>query len=173
MKKLVIFCLLVCAVSCAHKQAAPYKEPTEAENDAFLRRGAAIYLAEHPTPTLAAAPVAMPVVSDCATRVHFAFDKAVLFADQKPLLDDTAKCIKTQKNVRFLITGFADERGTQEYNLALGFRRAHTVAKYLARQGVSKEQLSIMSVGKDKPLCAEHRELCWMMNRRAEVSLIH
>jgi peptidoglycan-associated lipoprotein len=67
------------------------------------------------------------------------------------------------------IQGNADERGTEEYNMALGDRRATTVAHYLESLGASAAQLKTVSYGKENPLCTEHDEECWAKNRRAEL----
>jgi peptidoglycan-associated lipoprotein len=68
-----------------------------------------------------------------------------------------------------LIEGNADERGTEEWNIALGDKRATAVAEYLQRLGVSQPQLKTVSYGKERPLCEEHNEECWSKNRRAAV----
>jgi peptidoglycan-associated lipoprotein len=67
------------------------------------------------------------------------------------------------------ISGNADERGTEEYNMALGDHRAHAVADYLRSLGASDPQLQTVSYGKERPLCGEHDEACWAQNRRAEL----
>jgi peptidoglycan-associated lipoprotein len=109
-------------------------------------------------------------MAECSImRVHFDFNKSELLDQEKPLLQRAVRCIKAEHGVHFLITGNADERGTEEYNLALGDRRANAVAKYLERQGINKDQLSTVSYGKNQPLCTEHDEKCWTVNRRSAV----
>ena len=102
-------------------------------------------------------------------RVHFDFDKADLLEHEYSLLDRATRCVKAARDVHFLITGNADEIGTEEYNLALGDRRATAVAQYMERLGVSRDQLTTVSYGKDQPLCREHDEKCWAINRRSAV----
>ncbi len=100
-------------------------------------------------------------------RVHFDFDKAELRTQELPLLQRAGRCIMAEKRVHLTIEGNADERGTQEYNLALGDRRANAVEKYLKALGVPKAALKTVSYGKEHPLCTEHNEECWAKNRRA------
>ena len=68
------------------------------------------------------------------------------------------------------IEGHADERGSEEYNLALGDQRAKAAKKYLAEVGIPEAQLAVVSYGKDKPICEEHNESCWQKNRRIHIT---
>ena len=104
-----------------------------------------------------------------SVRVHFDLDSSEIRATDRPLLEDTAKCLKEKKGLHVTIEGNADERGTEEYNVALGDRRAQSVARFLEKLGANKEQLQTVSYGKDNPLCKEHDEACWEKNRRAQV----
>jgi peptidoglycan-associated lipoprotein len=107
-------------------------------------------------------------LSDCQSgRVHFDYDQSGLHPDERPSLQRIARCLKASHRMHILIDGDTDERGTIEYNLALGDRRAHTVAEYLKDLGVSSQQLSTVTYGKDRPICEEHDEACWSQNRRA------
>lgn len=103
-------------------------------------------------------------------RVHFDFDRASIRSEDEPVIARTARCILAEKGTKVVITGNADERGTEEYNLALGERRAQRVAEALSHQGVSPEQLRTVSYGKNQPLCSEHTEACWSENRRSAVN---
>ncbi len=99
--------------------------------------------------------------------IHFDFDKyAVRPADGK-ILDANATWLKAHPNILLLIEGHCDERGTNEYNLALGERRARAAMNYLVGQGVAASRIGIVSYGEERPLCAEHNETCWAQNRRA------
>ncbi|HEY6106955.1 MAG TPA: OmpA family protein [Anaeromyxobacteraceae bacterium] len=102
-------------------------------------------------------------------RVHFAFDKADLEASELPMLRRMSRCLGADRGVHVLIQGNADERGTVEYNLALGDRRAAAVDRYLEGLGVPATQLATVSYGKELPLCTVHDEACWAQNRRATV----
>jgi peptidoglycan-associated lipoprotein len=102
-------------------------------------------------------------------RVHFDYDSAELKNDDMTTLERIARCAEGMRGAQVTIEGNADERGTVEYNLALGERRARSVEKYLRRLGVSEPQLKAISYGKERPLCEEHNESCWSSNRRAEI----
>ncbi len=116
------------------------------------------------------APSAPDIVSAChLDKVHFDFDSSDLSPNSRAILDRVPECLKQQKVVRMKIEGFCDERGTEEYNLALGQRRAFAVEKYLEALGV--ERLSSVSYGKEEPVCTEHTEACWKRNRRAEFDI--
>lgn len=111
-----------------------------------------------------------PGLSECAeARIHFDFDAIEILPAQTPTLERIARCLKADQGMLIAIRGHADERGTQEYNLALGDRRANAVARYLENLGVSPQQLQTVSYGKERPLCAEHTEACWQQNRRAGI----
>ena len=106
-----------------------------------------------------------------AARVHFDRDDIMLHPDDYPILQKLAECLQQDHAKTLRIDGNADERGTTEYNLALGERRARQVAGYLKLLGVPSDQLATVSYGKEKPLCAEHDESCWRENRRAGLTL--
>jgi peptidoglycan-associated lipoprotein len=101
--------------------------------------------------------------------VHFSFDRADLESQELPLLQRVNRCVTADRSFHVVIEGNADERGTTEYNLALGDRRASTVERYLESLGVSSSHLETVSYGKEKPLCTQHNEDCWSKNRRAMV----
>jgi peptidoglycan-associated lipoprotein len=109
-----------------------------------------------------------PSLAACGlTRVHFDFDEAVIHPDEFTLLQRAARCIRANQPAHVLITGNADERGTVEYNLALGQRRAAAVSTYLQELGVPAQRLELVTYGKELPICAQHDEACWQQNRRA------
>jgi peptidoglycan-associated lipoprotein len=115
-------------------------------------------------------PTAQPEGGTCAPlRVHFAFDSAELSPDAELLLNRSADCLKTNQRLKVSVQGNADERGSSEYNLQLGERRARSVEDYLASRGVSQAQLSTVSFGEDNPLCRGSDEDCWKHNRRAAI----
>jgi len=109
-----------------------------------------------------------PALEECGVgRVHFDFDESELHPSELPKLQRMARCLDADQQIHVLIEGNADERGTVEYNLALGDRRAGAVERYLEQLGVAKLQLSTVTYGKEMPLCTEHDETCWSRNRRA------
>lgn len=109
-----------------------------------------------------------PDLAECTNvRVHFPFNSDEIDPNDKPQLDRSARCLKADHSLHVTIEGNADERGTEEYNMALGDRRAHSVASYLQSLGASTAQVATVSYGKENPECKEHDEECWAKNRRA------
>ena len=99
--------------------------------------------------------------------IYFDFDKYDVRDDAKPVLRSLADYLIKNTSESLLIEGHCDERGTNEYNLALGEKRALSAKKYLLSFGVSSSRLETISYGEEKPLCAEKTEDCWAKNRRA------
>ncbi len=99
--------------------------------------------------------------------VYFDFDKYDIRADDAKVLDGNATWLKSNANNLVLIEGHCDERGTNEYNLALGERRAKSTMNYLVSQGIQANRITIISYGKERPVCSEKSEGCWQKNRRA------
>lgn len=99
--------------------------------------------------------------------VHFDFDKATLRSEDQAKLQKMASCLK-QANASVSVEGHCDQRGTADYNIQLGQRRAEAVRKYLGNLGVSGVQAT--SYGKERPLCDQDQESCWSRNRRAVLS---
>jgi peptidoglycan-associated lipoprotein len=103
-------------------------------------------------------------------KVHFAFNSAEIQPQDKAKLEKTAACLKGNRNVKLTIEGNADERGTEEYNLALGEQRAQSVARYLELLGGSRDAMKTVSYGETNPVCTTSQdEACWSQNRRAAV----
>jgi peptidoglycan-associated lipoprotein len=107
--------------------------------------------------------MANPALQD----VHFDFDKYDIRSEDAKILDANASWLKSNQNQLVLIEGHCDERGTNEYNLALGERRAKSAMNYLVSQGVQASRITIISYGEERPQCTEHTEACWAKNRRA------
>ncbi|HTZ18594.1 MAG TPA: peptidoglycan-associated lipoprotein Pal [Dissulfurispiraceae bacterium] len=103
--------------------------------------------------------------------VHFDFDKYSLKDDAKPAVKELADILVKHVNLKVAIEGNCDERGTAEYNISLGERRAQAVKEYLVSLGVSSGRIETTSYGKEKPLCSDHNEDCWAKNRRAHMVL--
>jgi peptidoglycan-associated lipoprotein len=99
--------------------------------------------------------------------VHFGFDSADLDSGARDVLARNVAWLQQNGRAKVEIEGHADSRGTIEYNLALGAKRAKTVKDYLAGQGIGAERVSTISYGKELPLCQEENETCWARNRRA------
>jgi peptidoglycan-associated lipoprotein len=140
---------------------------------------------EEPRPAAASAPVRsrMP---DAATRqkidellariqdAYFDYDKHLLRPDAESALQTDAKTladiIRQYPDFKLRVTGQCDERGSAEYNLALGERRAAAAKEYLVNLGLPADQMNTLSLGKEKPVCTEHNETCWQKNRRAHLA---
>src|SRR6267378_1518551 len=97
---------------------------------------------------------------------YFDYDKADIRPDARVALSTTADFLKKYPSIRATIEGHCDERGSTEYNLGLGDRRASAVKQYLVSLGISADRLGTVSFGKEKPFCMEHNEACWQQNRR-------
>ncbi|MBI3029866.1 MAG: peptidoglycan-associated lipoprotein Pal [Candidatus Rokubacteria bacterium] len=99
--------------------------------------------------------------------IHFDFDKYDIRPGDAKVLDENAKWMKSNQNYLVLIEGHCDERGTNEYNLALGERRAKSTMNYLVSQGVQANRITLISYGEERPQCTDKNEACWAKNRRA------
>jgi len=97
---------------------------------------------------------------------YFDYDKADIRPDARASLSTTADFLKKYPSIKATIEGHCDERGSTEYNLGLGDRRANAVKQYLVSLGISADRLGTVSFGKEKPFCMEHSEACWQQNRR-------
>ncbi len=115
-----------------------------------------------------AAAAKAPGPCDTLQSAYFGFDESTLTAEARATLEQDASCVK-DKAVKLKIEGNCDERGTKEYNLHLGQRRADAVKKYLSGLGIARKDISTVSFGKEKPICTEATEDCWQKNRRADV----
>ena len=99
--------------------------------------------------------------------VHFEFDRYDIRSQDKSVLDENAKWLKTNGGAQLLIEGHCDERGTNEYNLALGERRAKATRDYLVSAGIDGGRITVISYGEERPLCSDRAEACWAQNRRS------
>jgi peptidoglycan-associated lipoprotein len=99
--------------------------------------------------------------------IYFDFDKYAIRPRDAEVLQANARWLRANKDALVLIEGHCDERGTEEYNLALGDRRARAAVDYLVAQGIAPARLVTISYGKAKPQCTDRHEACWAKNRRA------
>ena len=98
--------------------------------------------------------------------MFFDYDSVVITADARGQLQKNAEFFKRRSTSKVTIEGHADSRGTNEYNLALGERRAGAVRDYLVSLGVTADRIAIVSKGEEQPFCREEAESCWSQNRR-------
>jgi peptidoglycan-associated lipoprotein len=99
--------------------------------------------------------------------LQFEFDRWELTPEARHTLEELASAMKAFPNLKLTIEGHADERGTSEYNLALGARRAQSARDYLVNLGVAAERLETISYGQERPVDPGHNEIAWALNRRA------
>jgi peptidoglycan-associated lipoprotein len=109
--------------------------------------------------------------SNVGNTLYFATDSAILTAEAQEYAQRQACWIQLYPQHTLTIEGHADERGTREYNLALGERRAQAVLSYFVALGVDPKRLKTISYGKERPFCTEAEEACWSQNRRAVSTL--
>jgi peptidoglycan-associated lipoprotein len=138
---------------------------------------------ESRSPSAVTAPVAAPSAFDPMSlaalkdprsplskrNVYFDYDSYVIKDEFKSLLAAHAKFLTANTKFKMLIQGNADERGSREYNLALGQKRSEAVKTALGLLGVFEAQLESVSLGEEKPVCADQAEACWAQNRRGEM----
>ena len=111
--------------------------------------------------------MARDFMENAEDRVFFAFDSSAISPDSAEILDTQVKWLKKHENVNVVVQGYCDERGTREYNLALGERRANAVKQYLVSQGIAADRISTISYGKERPVVLGSNEAAWAQNRRA------
>ncbi len=173
MKPIHVFLALVTAASLAGCHHNPPPKPVEPP----------AIVPSAPPPAPAPAPTPTPPPVDEYTRIkamdldainrlgllqeiHFDFDKSDIRRDDGEILSKDAQALKRFDFLKVTIEGHCDERGTVEYNLALGEKRARAAHDYLVSLGVPAARLKTVSYGKEAPLCSEHTEECWARNRR-------
>ena len=99
--------------------------------------------------------------------IFFDFDKEIIRSDSKLILNRNVQLLKENPAMQIIIEGHTDERGTNEYNLALGERRSRITKRYLVARGVAPERISTITYGEERPFCTEKNEECFKLNRRA------
>ena len=174
------------AAACAKKNAAVPPPPPPVPVPAVATAKSApppAQTAMKPAPPAPVAPT--PRMPNAATRAridellakiedaYFDYDKASLRSDAlKALQADSAELrdiLKDYPSYKLTIEGHCDERGSAEYNMALGDKRAESAKDYLVQVGIPAAQLNVVSYGKQRPVCEEHDEACWQRNRRAHI----
>lgn len=121
--------------------------------------------AETTTETAVAEDTAQDLLSE--RKIYFDYDRSEIKPEYREILSAHANYLAANPSVKVSIEGHCDERGTREYNIALGERRAHSVLQFLTLQGVSKSQINTVSYGEERPDVEGHDESAWKWNRRA------
>ena len=127
---------------------------------------ARVTVTQPPPPPVAAAPSDEQLFNQNIRDAFFDYDKSDIRPDAQQALMADAAFLQQHPSIRFTVEGHCDERGSTEYNLGLGDRRATAVKDFLVQQGVSADRIRTISYGKEKPFCTEHGEPCWQQNRR-------
>ena len=164
-------------VGCRHK-AEPQPEPVTSTP--------APAAAPEPQPSpapganeTAATPAADPAAEAAARArailaipVYFGYDRAELEAEARAKLDEKIQVLLADRALRIRVEGHTDDRGSDEYNLALGQRRATAVQRYLVQRQIGADRIDIVTLGEERPNCMDASESCWRTNRRAEFVVI-
>jgi peptidoglycan-associated lipoprotein len=129
---------------------------------------ARVTVIEPPPPPQASAPEPSEdaLFAQSVKDIYFDYDRYDLRAEDQAVVDADAAFFKAHPSIRFTIEGHCDERGSTDYNLALGDNRANAARSALIRAGVAADQIRVISYGKEKPFCSESSESCWQQNRR-------
>jgi peptidoglycan-associated lipoprotein len=190
MKSQFLACAALTALSltfsgCAKKVAAKapppptpaITTPTVAANPAPARNYSQPAQASSTTPPRMPDAATRARIQDLLNRIqdaYFDYNQHVLRPDAEAALkmdaQTLADIIKQYPDFKLTVEGYADERGSDEYNLALGDARAKQTKEYLSNLGLPGNQLAVMSYGKDRPVCTEHDEACWQKNRRTHIT---
>ncbi len=185
MKKFIAILLLIVAVGCAKKYTKPVDKvvtPEKTVKEEIIKPGKTEQVAEEKIvkeqvveeiivpeknklveSALPADKQAKSIFKD----VLFDYDKYDIRSDARPDLNADAAFLKDNEPINIVIEGHCDERGTNEYNLALGEKRAKAAKNYLVSLGISPARIIVITFGEEKPACSEQNESCWQKNRRA------
>ena len=180
MKKLLIYSLAIVlvfsfAVACKKKPKEVPPPPPQTQEQAPVERVEAPVVQE---PQLSEEELLLQKSLDQINRekplgtVYFDYDRAVVRDDARATLDGNASWMKKFRTVKVLVEGHCDERGTEEYNLALGEKRAKAAQDYMLSLGIGSDRIKIISYGKSQPINPGHDEGAWQMNRRAQFLII-
>jgi peptidoglycan-associated lipoprotein len=163
-KKIILSIILAgLLASCASKETKeqPKTGAAKVEEVTVTEGTAPIQPQTQPQPTATGAPA--------ERSVYYDFDSYVIKSQYQPLIQAHAGYLSNSRSARVTVQGNCDERGSREYNLALGQKRADAVRNAMTVLGASKSQIETVSFGKEKPRCTEHSESCWSQNRRADI----
>lgn len=165
---------LVAVLACGGKkqpeqpapEPAPAPQPTEPAPAPAPQPTAPAQPVEDPAAV--AARITAALLGEVATMIHFEFDRSDIMPDDRGVLDRKAAILGANQALRVRIAGHADERGSDEYNLALGSRRAAAAKTYLVNKGIDASRIETVSYGEERPIDPGHDENAWAANRRDE-----
>jgi peptidoglycan-associated lipoprotein len=165
---LITLATLVSLAGCGSQPAAPEQAGAGVED----RNPNAVSTA--PVGSSSADPYGLAALKDPKSplskrSIYFDYDSYVVKDEYKSLVDQHARFLAKNSQMKMLIQGNADERGSREYNLALGQKRAEAVKKALQLLGAQEAQLESVSLGEEKPACMDQTESCWAQNRRSDM----
>jgi peptidoglycan-associated lipoprotein len=158
--------LALFVASCASTPATPPAKVATPPVPSTQRKAPETRPAQHP---ITVDPLKDPNNILSHRNVYFDFDQSIIKNDSKDLIKAHAQYLTGHPDARLTLQGNCDERGSSEYNLALGQRRADAVMEVMTVLGASGTRIDTLSFGKEKPVCTEHDESCWWRNRRAEI----
>ena len=166
MKKIILSILLVSLLaSCASREAKEESQQATVPETGVAQGKVQTWPEQ---PAFQPKPSAVHAVP-AERSIYFDFDKSIIKDMYQSLVQAHAQYLVNSSSARITIQGNCDERGSREYNLGLGQRRADAEKHAMTVLGVSKSQIETVSFGKEKPRCTEHNESCWSQNRRADI----
>ncbi len=175
MKKVFIIMMLVLAVGCSKKYVSPTHDTTDTgDRTDFAKKEVVeeqIYMGDEEG-EISSEDEALNEGMAIAQDALFDYDKYDIRPDARPTLDSVASWMNKNKGFNLTIEGHCDERGTNEYNLALGEKRAKSAMDYLVSLGVSSSRMGMITYGEENPVCVEKNEDCWQKNRRAHFVIL-
>ncbi len=175
MRTFIVLVLMVFIFGCTRTHQRPAGETSLSEGAEIEEVQRQIGVVEEEIPQVMPVEPALTVTEKNRFEfqdVLFDFDKYSIRLDARAGLDSTAAWLNNHKDIQILLEGHCDERGTNEYNLALGEKRAKAAKTYLASRGVSPTRMRSVSYGEERPVCIAHNESCWQKNRRAHTVVL-
>jgi peptidoglycan-associated lipoprotein len=171
--RITMFSVVIFAIGCVGCAKQPSAGSAGAPSPGRYSDGSAVYvdtasqIVRGPVRPSLRDFVSVPDLKD----IHFAFDKADISPQAAQILDASAEWLKARPSHLVLVEGHTDERGTDEYNMALGDRRANASMNYLISRGVAASRFTVISYGEERGVCRDHAERCWSQNRRAHFAV--
>jgi peptidoglycan-associated lipoprotein len=174
MRAVLIAAALLLVASCSTTPDEQAAASVEERKPAAASPGSAVAVQRPHMPSVdltkpLAPPAGAPTGTLAKRTIFFAYDEFAVADEYRPLIETHARHLRINPKARVLIQGSADERGSREYNVALGQRRAESVKKMLVLFGAAESQIEAVSLGEEKPLCRDHQENCWSKNRRGDI----